>query len=53
MEKHKIGYVVYDGTAIGAARHRGLIPWDDDIDLAVHEDYEQNLTTTVASELRK
>ena len=53
FERHQIGYVADGGTAIGSERHKGLIPWDDDIDFAVHEDYESKLINDVTDELCK
>lgn len=32
-KEHQITYYACGGTAIGAVRHRGMIPWDDDIDV--------------------
>ena len=32
-KEYQITYYACGGTAIGAVRHGGMIPWDDDIDV--------------------
>lgn len=60
-KKENIKYWITDGTLLGAIRHKGFIPWDDDIDVCMlSKDYEkflkvakENLNTNIFLDNKK
>lgn len=51
-KKHNLRWFAYGGTLLGAARHGGFIPWDDDVDLVMlRPDYEK-FKSVVEDELK-
>lgn len=51
LDELEIPYYMQGGTMLGAIRHQGFIPWDDDVDLGIpREDYDR-LLKVVAEKL--
>lgn len=49
--KHNIPYYMLGGTMLGAIRHKGFIPWDDDMDFGVPVNYYSELIDLLEEEL--
>ena len=50
-KKHGIKYWISDGTLLGAVRHGGFIPWDDDLDIQMMRKDFKHFIKIISKEL--
>ncbi len=49
--KYNIPYYMLGGTMLGAVRHKGFIPWDDDMDFGIPREYYKKFCEVATCEL--
>ena len=51
-DRHDIDYTLDGGSLLGAIRHKGYVPWDDDIDVALMRDQYEKFLKYAKMELK-
>ncbi len=51
LDEANIPYSIIDGTLLGAVRHGGFIPWDDDLDILIFDEYYDAVCETLRAKL--
>ena len=50
-DKYELRYFLVEGSMLGAVRHQGMIPWDDDIDVALFRNDHERFLSIAKTEL--